>query len=251
MSQVDFRVVSLYWNNVDPRLVAAQKLIFASLNIELDQQLRHGLEHGEWMQEQLNSTGDDHVLIIVDIDCAPLNTAVLDRAVLSARSGKVFGCAQAANHRDKNAIYAGPMFLALSGATWRRLGCPSLRADKSFDVGGRLTHAAQLHGVDVELLYPSEVAVPKWNLGQRGVFGLFTVYEGSVVHLFESRNKALLECFVELSDALSRARSTDYRKYVLQAVLESRTAYAREYLEKNSLWGKVCREARRLRKRFR
>lgn len=245
------RIFSLYWDNVSSELVSAQARVFSALGFPIEQHNRHGADHGAWMEEILDSVADDEVGIIVDIDCIPLSVAAVERAITSARSGAVFGCAQSANHIDYRYVYAAPMFLAVTGKTWRSLGRPSLQADKEFDVGGRLTSVALQQAVPVELVYPSDVAVPKWRLGDRCVYGLFTVYEGNYLHLFESRNTELIDCFVGVSEGvIAGGDAVDYREYVLRASVESHDKHARKFFMKHSVSGKASREWRRLKKRL-
>jgi hypothetical protein len=43
------------------------------------------------------------------------------------------------------------------------------------------------HDIDVDLLFPSFVARPKWTMPDGYCFGTATFYAGSVFHLFQSR----------------------------------------------------------------
>ncbi|WP_323640405.1 hypothetical protein [Pectobacterium polonicum] len=245
------RIFTLYWNNVDLQLVNAQRKVFEKFGFKIEQHNRHGMDHGTWMREILNAAEDEDVIIIVDIDCIPLNSNAIKKAIISARNGKVFGCAQSANHIDYHYVYVGPMFIALTGETWRNAGAPSLQADDKFDVGGRLTDAAIQAGHQPEFVYPSDVAVPKWLIGENHICGLFTIYEHSYLHLFESRNKDLIDCFIQISnDIISSEGEIDYRKYIIRASSESHDSYVVNYLNKKSILGKISRELKRFKKRL-
>lgn len=250
-SEYCIKIYSLYWNNVDQRLVDSQKQVFNSFGIDIEQQNLHGMDHGIWMKDILTAARDNDVIIIVDIDCIPLNSRAIDRAIASAKQGNVFGCAQSANHINPAYVYVGPMFIALTGKTWRSIGQPSLVADAEFDVGGRLTFSAQQNGHAVDMVYPSDVAVPKWLLGHGHIFGPFTIYENSFLHLFESRNKDLVNCFVDISqDIVNQSAALDYRKYLVRAAKESHERFAIHYMNKKSLIGKIARELARFQKRI-
>jgi len=41
------RIVSLYWDNVDCRIVEAQRRVFAHFGLAIDQRERTGLRHGD------------------------------------------------------------------------------------------------------------------------------------------------------------------------------------------------------------
>lgn len=225
---------SLYWDNVDPRLVAAQRNVFAKLGYPVTQHHLNGKDHGQWIEEVLNAAGDQEVVVITDIDCIPLTSAAMKKAIDSALSGQIFGCAQSANHLDSSFVYAGPMFLAMTGGTWKKLSAPSMKASAHFDVGGQLTHQALEAGIGVELVYPTEVGVPKWLLGDKGVFGAFTVYERNYLHLFESRNNSLIENFVDLANDICSGQPVDYRKYVIRANQDSHELYGAKLLKETT-----------------
>lgn len=231
--------------------MSAQSRVFNFFGYPIEQQNLHGADHGAWMEKMLNSAADDEVVIIVDIDCIPLSAEAIERAVRVAQNGAIFGCAQSANHIDHRFIYAAPMFLALTGRTWRLLDTPSLKAGEQYDVAGRLSAVARQRGVLVELVYPTCAAVPRWLLGDTSTYGLFTVFEGQYLHLFESRNTALVQSFVDLSDSLvAEGELFDYRSFVLRCSQESHEQYAKKYFLKHSFSGKLKREWARLKKRL-
>ncbi|WP_313516565.1 hypothetical protein [Pseudomonas sp.] len=250
MDSFKFRVLSLYWNNVSPDLVSAQSRVFNFFGYPIEQQNLHGVDHGAWMEKVLNSAADDEVVVIVDIDCIPLSAEAIGRAVRVAQDGAIFGCAQSANHIDHRFIYAAPMFLALTGRTWRLLDTPSLKANEQYDVAGRLSAVARQRGVLVELAYPTCAAVPRWLLGDTSTYGLFTIFEGQYLHLFESRNTALVHSFVDLANSLvAEGELFDYRPFVLRCSQESHEQYAKKYFLKHSFSGKLKREWARLKRR--
>ena len=198
---------SLSWENIDPHIVECQKLAINALGYPINQHRIHGMGHGAWMEWVMREFRDVEVFLFIDADAVPLHKGAIDHAILAAMSGKVFGCAQSANHIDsrKHHLYAGPFFLAVSRQTWERLGSPSLVHHHDRDVGQGLTLAAEEHGCEVELWYPSSVEIPKWPLGETGVhFGIGTVYNDSVYHLFESRSGQYKERFASVCELVQR-----------------------------------------------
>ncbi|MEH2922766.1 hypothetical protein ACFFL1_12725 [Samsonia erythrinae] len=247
----NIKIYSFYWDNIDLRLVDAQRKVFESFGFKIEQHHRHGMDHGLWIEEVLNSAEENEIIIIVDIDCIPLNLEAVQKAIAIADNGGIFGCAQSANHIDYRYIYAAPMFCAIKAKTWQSLGCPSLQADENFDVGGRMTSIAAQKGINIEMAYPSHSAVPKWLLGDKYIYGLFTIYNNSFLHLFESRKKYLIDCFVDLSiEIVSGIEPIDYKKYIIRAADESHKIYALKYYMKKSIRGKIIREYFRLKKRI-
>ena len=43
------RIVALYWDNIDPRIVAAQREVFAHFGYAVDQRERTGVGHGDFL----------------------------------------------------------------------------------------------------------------------------------------------------------------------------------------------------------
>ncbi len=119
------RIISLYWNNVDPRIVRAQADLFRHLGLAIEQHSRNRLNHGVFLDEIMRNLEQDISLLIVDIDCVPLNREIVERAFAFAEAGGIIGCAQVATHIDPMKIYAAPMFSAISQKTWEELGRPS------------------------------------------------------------------------------------------------------------------------------
>ncbi|MBA0197059.1 hypothetical protein H0249_11085 [Pectobacterium brasiliense] len=246
----NIKIVSLYWDNIDIRLVDSQRKVFEKFGFHIEQQNIHNMDHGVWMTDILDNTPENDVVIIVDIDCIPLNENAVKKAIVSARNGHIYGCAQSANHIDYNYIYAAPMFLALTGKTWRGVGRPTLLANTEFDVGGKLTLVAKNAGYSVDLVYPTDYAVPKWLLGDTHVYGLFTIYNNDYLHIFESRNKYLIECFIDIAnEIISKEGFIDYRKYIIKASSESHKTFLKNYIDKKNIIGKIKRELKRFKKR--
>jgi hypothetical protein len=245
-----YKCYSLHWNNVNPDIVSAQQRVFRHFGYDIDQQCIDGMDHAQWIDSILENSPPGQTTIIVDIDCVPLNADVLASALKVAANGGIFGCAQSANHLEAtDFVYAGPMFLAISGETWRKCGSPSARADETFDVGARLTFAAMQKGIPIELIYPTSVAVPKWPLGDKYIFGLFTVYEQNVLHLFQSRNNALIKCFTDVSHEIVNG-TLDIRSHLIEACEESHRQFQIKKKKKESRGRKYKRLAQSFLSRF-
>lgn len=213
---MNVHIASMYWDNIPPPVLQGQRRVFDALGVPLQQQRADRVRHGTWMNRVVASLGDEEVVVFFDIDAFPLGKAIVDRAIAIARDGGIFGLAQTANHRPtRDQVYAGPMFLAFSGATHRRLGRPSLETSAQFDAGQALTAAAQAQDVPVELLYPSACIVPKFALADRGVFGIGTFYGAAeAFHLFESRDARNLALFDAVVDDTAAGRPLNFARYL-------------------------------------
>jgi hypothetical protein len=203
---------SLSWDNLDPQLLECQKLAINALGYSVNQHRIHGFGHGAWMEWVMRQFQELDVFVFIDADAVPLHKSAIDRAILAALEGKVFGCAQSANHIEsrRGHVYAGPFFMAVSRRTWEKLGCPSLSHAADRDVGQGLTLAAEAQGCEVSLWYPSSVEMPKWPLGNTGMeFGIGTVYNNSVYHLFESRSGKYQDRFAAVCELVMQHARDD------------------------------------------
>lgn len=212
------QIVSLYWDNIDRRIVEAQKRVFAHFGYVVDQRERTGLQHGEFLDAYMAELAEDDVALLVDIDCFPLNRDVVERAFAAARQGRIFGCAQSTNHIDPDRLFVAPMFMAISRRTWDRLGRPSFRRDARNDVAQALHDQAVAAGVEIEMLYPQACVAPKWRLGDVALYGIGTFYRGGVFHLFESRRRVYAFILFEVAEATIAGRRIDLLALVDRAL---------------------------------
>ncbi|MDE3174643.1 MAG: hypothetical protein KGM15_00850 [Pseudomonadota bacterium] len=212
------RIVALYWDNIDPRIVKAQAEVFAHFGYAIDQRERTGLNHGDFLDAYMAELGADDVALLMDIDCFPLNREIVERAFAAARAGGIFGCAQSAGHIDPDRLYVAPMFMAIAKRTWEALGRPSFKPDAQNDVAQRLNDAARERGVTIEMLNPFGAVVPKWRLGDVGFYGVGTFYRGGVFHLFESRWTPFAFLLFEVADAVLHDRPIDHAALMARAL---------------------------------
>jgi hypothetical protein len=212
------RIVSLYWDNIDRRVVEAQRAVFAHFGFTIDQRERTGLDHGDFLDGFMAEIGEDDVALLMDIDCFPLNREIVDRAFAAARAGRIFGCAQSTSHVDPDRVFVAPMFMAISRRTWDALGRPSFRPDARNDVAQRLNEVAVAAGVVIERLEPWGCIVPKWRLGDIGLYGVGTFYRGGVFHLFESRWTPYSYILYDVAEAVLRDRPIDYAALMQKAL---------------------------------
>jgi hypothetical protein len=240
------RIVSLYWDNIDPRVVTAQRKVFAHFGLYIDQRERTGSGHGDFLDGYMAEIAEDDVVLLVDIDCFPLNRGIVDRAFAAARAGQIFGCAQSTSHVDSDRLFVAPMFMAISRRTWEGLGRPSFRPDASHDVAQRLNEVATAAGVGIEMLYPWGCIVPKWRLGEIALYGIGTFYRGGVFHLFESRKTPSSYILYDVAEAVLNDRPIDYVDLMKKAMpLRGNERWARRFTRwRKAIWW------RRLRKRF-
>ncbi len=240
------RIVSLYWDNIDTRVVAAQREVFAHLGYSIDQRERTGVNHGDFLDAYMAEIGDDDVALLTDIDCFPLNRAIVEQAFAAALAGHIFGCAQSTNHIDPDRIFAAPMFMAIAKRTWDAIGRPSFRPDSENDVAQRLNAIAAANRVPIDLLYPWAAILPKWRLGDIALYGTGTFYRGGVFHLFESRWTPYSYILFDVAEAVLHDRPVDYASLMRKALgLRGSQKWARRFTRwRKAIWW------RRLRRRL-
>jgi hypothetical protein len=195
--QLKVGIFSLYWDNIDPRVVDYQKKVMDHFNLPMVQHKIHGLDHGEWMDWILHSRDDLDVIVFFDIDCIPLNFQKIDRCITMAAGGSLVGNEQASNHLDPSRLFAAPSFLCVPRRIWRMVGKPSCKATYDGDVAQMLTDSWNYRGGSVHLLPVKDFEVAKWNLPNRPMsYGIGTNYDDTTYHLFEVRENANIERFV-------------------------------------------------------
>ena len=238
------RIVALYWDNIDPRVVETQRRVFAHFGLAIDQRERTGLNHADFLDAYMAEIGEDDVALLMDIDCFPLNREIVDKAFAAARAGRIFGCAQSTNHIDPDRIFAAPMFMAISRGTWDALGRPSFKPDEQNDVAQRLNAVAVEAGVGIDLIYPWGCIVPKWRLGDVALYGTGTFYKGGVFHLFQSRWTPHSFILFDVADAVLNDRPVDYQALMDKALaLRGSQKWARRLTRwKKMIWWKRLRK---------
>lgn len=203
------RIVTLYWENIAPRLVKTQAQVFAHLGYKIDQICKTGADHGDFLDGIIAELGEDDTLLCVDIDCFPTNAAVVEHAFAFAEAGGLIGCSQVTAHIDPDRIFTAPMFLCLTKRLWRQLGSPSFHGSATADVAQNLHDIAVKSGVKIEYLDPYACVIPKWNLAGKALFGVGTFYRGGVFHLYESRKSPYTFVLYAVAEDILANRQTD------------------------------------------
>lgn len=183
---------TLHWDNVDTRILESHKKVFNHFDIEIEY-TNMNINHGLWMTSVCRNTISD-VYVFFEIDCVPLNKKVVDDCIKYAVENNSFiGSAQVSNHiYPKTHVYVAPCFLTLSRNCYYDLGMPSFHVTNRSDTAEELSYAAEQFGKRYKCLYPTKFdGIPKndgvWRLSNYGYYGIGTLYENKIYHLFESR----------------------------------------------------------------
>jgi len=191
------RFFSLYWDNIDPEIVAAQKSVFDAMSLPINQHRIHGLRHGEWIDWTMARAADTDVFLFIDIDCIPLNKDRVMQRLQMASTGTLVGAEGAANHLDPTRSYAGAWYVYIDRGTWEKFGRPSAEVTRQGDVCQHWADVWRSHNAPVHLIAPTHCVTPQWDLpGRPMCYGAATTYGDDCFHLFQARQKGA-EVFLE------------------------------------------------------
>lgn len=208
------KILSMYWNNIDPALVQAQADVFAHFGYDIIQEDRTGMDHFDWLTLKLRELPEGETVLFVDIDCVPTTRRAIEQAFAAAERGELYGVAQVANHIDKRHVYVSPVFLCISQETWVRIGSPDAKEDRVLgnDSGQNLTRAAEQAGITIRKLMPTGCFKPMWNLADDGFYGIGTCYETGLFHLFQSRKRRKVKWFLEICEKICNGEQLNWMK---------------------------------------
>ena len=140
-------------------------------------------------------------VLLLDVDCIPLNSYALEYTFEQAEKGKLIGNVQRGMHLDNDEHnYVAPSAFCLSRQMYEDFGRMTVKPDhRKADTCGYYTYAAQERGLEVEMYPPTHFQRrPKegvWDLGKgRGEWGIGTTYSNHLgvemfYHLFSAREQ--------------------------------------------------------------
>lgn len=143
---------------------------------------------------------DYETILMLDIDCIPLNSDSLDYIFREAEQGKLVGNIQRSNHIENNQhVYVAPSCICLTRELFMKLGNPSFDITSRGDIGEELTYLAEENNIEIEMFMPSSYETlpynqtEPWNLKENmpkyGIGTTFVNKDGREMfyHLFQSR----------------------------------------------------------------
>lgn len=204
VKQVSVELHTLAWPNTNDKLVSAHYKVNRHFGLNI-QYTREQIPHGEWMNRILQSSTAD-VVGFLDIDCIPLNRSAVENAAAWAAHNKSFvGIAQCSNHiPPASHIFAAPAFFFIHRQAWLDLGRPTFSETQHADVAENVSYAAEVARLRYRTLYPTHYTLaPKegiWPLHTYGVFGIGTVFETGVYHLYQGRFADHVNLFSKVCD---------------------------------------------------
>ena len=201
MDNITVEFYSLHWNNIDNRILENHKKIMKFFEIPMNYHNLDKVSHGHWMQWVIKKSDAD-VILFFEPDCIPLNNNFINYIRYCHKYKTFIGIGQVSNHiPPKSHIYAGPGFFCISKTAFNNLGEPNFCETHRSDVAEEVSYRAENIGLKYRALMPTyferEPEEGLWPLGNLGFYGIGTVYDNSIYHLFQSRLSKNIDLFVE------------------------------------------------------
>lgn len=198
---------SLHWDNVDIEMLSAHKRVMQHFSIPMNYHNLNGANHGLWMEWVLKESKSD-VVIFFEPDCIPLNNEFLNYVRYTGKDKTFVGIAQVSNHiPPKSHIYAAPGFYCISKEAYNLLGQPSFTETRRSDTAEEISYMAEEKGLRYRALMPTyfykEPEEGLWPLSNLGYYGIGTVFDNTIFHLYQSRMAQNIELFVSVCDQVT------------------------------------------------
>jgi hypothetical protein len=192
---------SLHWDNVDKDMLTAHQRVMDHFSIPMNYDNRDGHNHGMWMQWVINNSKSD-VIVFMEPDCIPLNHMLFEYIKYAYYNETFVGIAQVSNHiHPKSHIYAAPGFYAMSKKAYDKLGRPSFTETMRSDTAEEICYLAESKGIKYRALMPTyfekQSSEGYWALSNIGYYGIGTVFNNSIYHLYQSRMAENIELFTK------------------------------------------------------
>lgn len=193
---IQMKFHSLYWDNINPIIVENHKKVMQKFGIDCVYH-NENIDHGGWIDSVLRESKDELVGII-DIDCVPISGRYANMIEYALTNRSMAGLAQVSNHYPPACnIYAAPAFMVLHRDVYQHVDKWSFRANhqERCDVAEFFCYNLSLMGKHYKAAYPKYVHYFKWNLSNYGRYGIGTLYDHDIFHLFESRMQSNIDLF--------------------------------------------------------
>ena len=181
---------SLYWPNTDSRIITAHQETLNHFDFEVNYHSKQ-IDHGRWMDTVIKDSKNE-LIGFFDIDCVPTSRQKVLNCIKKIQKEKTFlGIAQVANHiKPKSHIYAAPAFFIIHKECYEKID-KSMTATAIGDVCETFCYFAEHIDIPYYCLYPDAYfKEPKegvWRLGNYGNYGIGTIFDSTVYHLYQSR----------------------------------------------------------------
>jgi hypothetical protein len=196
--QVEIHTLS--WENSNPKILEMHKKVMSHFNIPVFYTVKN-IHHGEWMNSVLTTSTAD-IIFFLDADCVPLKREFILEAIGYCQRGYLVGNAQVTNCiKAKHDLFCAPSFIGITKQMYESLGKPNAMNNERSDVAQEITRAAVDREKRIKMYFPTSFqGVPSggiWRLSSYGYYGVGTIYEDKMYHLYQSRHQKNIDMFVQ------------------------------------------------------
>lgn len=209
MQDVEFH--SLHWDNFSKEMLLSHQKVMHHFNIDVKYH-NENVKHGKWL-DSIFANATKPIIAVIEPDLIPLNLDIVTTAINYVKQYDSFlGTAQSSNHIYPGShIFASPAFFFMSNDCYMRMGKPSFVGKKHrYDVCENVSYTAEKLGIRFRTLLPTHFEkIPRegaWSLASFGNYGIGTVFDNSVYHLFQSRLSENIELFIRRCDEVIKGR---------------------------------------------
>jgi hypothetical protein len=191
---------TLKWKDNNPQVIEHHKKVLDYFGLPVNY-TEENIHHGQWIDRTL-STFDSEIFVFLDSDCVPIDGDAIHDAIELCQNGYLVGNAQVTNCiKAKHDLFCAPSFFVISKQYYEAIGKPSAVNNNRSDVAQEITRAAVEHEKRIKMYFPTSFqGVPRggiWRLGGYGYYGIGTVYDNKMYHLYQTRYQKNVELFVE------------------------------------------------------
>jgi hypothetical protein len=209
---------TLYWDNTNPEIIDAHKKVMDYFNLKVNY-TQANIHHGKWIDSIFENDINSDIFIFIDADCIPLKGEYISEAIKYCANGYMVGNAQVTNCiKAKHDLFCAPSFLVISRPYYERIGKPSAVNNKRSDIAQEFTRAAVDAELRLKMNFPTSFqSTPSggiWRLTGYGYYGIGTIFDEKMYHLFQTRFQQNIELFKDtVQCVLKNDLSSINRKY--------------------------------------
>jgi len=197
----------LYWDNTNPKIVEYHQKVMNHFGIPVVYTNKN-IHHGAWIDQVMSTTNAD-ITVFIDSDCIPLTPDAIMESVKQCADGYLVGNAQVTNCiKAKHDLFCAPSFLVVSKDYYNQIGAPSAINNKRSDVAQEITRAAVEKEKRIKMYFPTSFqSVPAggiWRLSGYGSYGIGTIFDEKMYHLFQARFQKNVDLFINTCECVLR-----------------------------------------------
>lgn len=191
-------VNTLYWKDNNPLIEQIHSKIMKKFDIPINYTIEN-VHHGVWIDHILNTINSD-IYVFFDGDCVPLTRNAFDEAIQHCVNGYLVGNAHVTNCiKAKHDLFCGAAFLVINKSYYEKIKKPSAIGNKRSDIAQEFTRAAIDLELRLKMNFPTTFQdLPSggiWRLSGYGYYGVGTIYDEKIYHLWQSRFSKNVELF--------------------------------------------------------